>query len=89
MNREEFFKTYNRLFETLDVEPLNVFDKVEKLKSNPNYNISDIDRNQKYVRIGHWEIAGKELHKILIDLGFKLENIEDEDRGRLYFYQVD
>jgi hypothetical protein len=49
-----------------------------------DYTIEDYDM---YVKFSGWNRVSPSMEKGLVDIGFLLEEMDDEDRGKLFWYQ--
>lgn len=51
-----------------------------------NFKHYEIEFNNSYIRLGHWERGDNNFEKFLESVGYTLSIIQDEDRGNLYVY---
>jgi hypothetical protein len=67
----------------------NLFQLVQDYidKNEINYEV-DYNPNQGYIRFNYWERVNRDFETFLQSLGFELGDIDDEDKGKLFFYQL-
>lgn len=56
---------------------------LKDVKAN-DYTIEDYDM---YVKFSGWNRVSPSMENGLVDIGFLLEEMDDEDRGKLFWYQ--